>query len=325
MLKGTTTKKKLIENYQSTISSMSSENSILKKQISDLEKTINLNQNILFDIILSSSNNNSEEIKTSINSTKNLWKQNLSLLDKNNHIQSELSILQEISEDTPNKIREELILYRTQNEKYKEEINKQKEKIIKLQKNLNNIRRNNYHQDASTEIYVTAPNKKNVECNQEIIKIKKMLDKVIIINKQKEEKTNNMKKELENLIKQVESLKQTIYSIYNNNNNEKDKNDINEFIKKNIIGYNFSVDEIEKEEKINEEKNNNLDDYGDTLSNSETKKLKGQLDKMVEEYNLIKKQCQEYEDIIFANKKKYKNIEGKINEMKKSIFDYDEQ
>ena len=105
-----------------------------------------------------------EEIKTSINSTKNLWKQNLSLLDKNNHIQSELSILQEISEDTPNKIREELILYRTQNEKYKEEINKQKEKIIKLQKNLNNIRRNNYHQDASTEIYVTAPNKKNVEC-----------------------------------------------------------------------------------------------------------------------------------------------------------------
>ena len=94
-----------------------------------------------------------------------------------------------------------------------------------------------------------------------------MLDKVIIINKQKEEKTNNMKKELENLIKQVESLKQTIYSIYNNNNNEKDKNDINEFIKKNIIGYNFSADEIGKEEKINEEKNNNLDDYGDTLSN----------------------------------------------------------
>lgn len=71
MSKGITTKKKLIEEYKSTISKISSENSLLEKQISDMETTLKLNQNILFDFIDKSSNKN-PEITDLINSTKNL-------------------------------------------------------------------------------------------------------------------------------------------------------------------------------------------------------------------------------------------------------------
>ena len=136
MSKGITTKKKLIEEYKSTISKISSENSLLEKQISDMETTLKLNQNILFDFIEKSSNKN-PEITDLINSTKNLWDDNLNLLKKKNKVQIKLSLMQEMSEELPNKIREELRFYKKINEKNKEEINKQKEKIVKLQKKIN--------------------------------------------------------------------------------------------------------------------------------------------------------------------------------------------
>ena len=79
MSKGITTKKKLIEEYKSTISKITSENSLLEKQISDMETTLKLNQNILFDFIEKSSNKN-PEITDLINSTENLWDDNLNLL-----------------------------------------------------------------------------------------------------------------------------------------------------------------------------------------------------------------------------------------------------
>ena len=210
MSKGITTKKKLIEEYKSTILKISSENSLLEKQISDMETTLKLNQNILFDFIEKSSNKN-PEISNLINSTKNLWQDNLNLLKKKNKVQIKLSLMQEMSEELPNKIREELRFYKTKNEKNKEEINKQKEKIVKLQKKLINIRRNNFYQDAKTEVYVTSPNKKNVESNQEILSIKSILDKVMKVHDKKEEIAKERKTEFENILKQVDSLKQNFY------------------------------------------------------------------------------------------------------------------
>ena len=166
------TKKKLIEDYKSTIIKMSSENSLLQKQISDIETTLNINQNILYNMILNSSTEkNLEEKKNLINTLKNLWKENINLLENKNIIQEKLSNLQEASEELPNKIREEMFYYQKRNEKDKVEIKKLEEKITNLQENLKNIRRNNFHKDATIEEYVTSPNKKNVENNHEILNI----------------------------------------------------------------------------------------------------------------------------------------------------------
>ena len=326
MSKGITTKKKLIEEYKSTISKISSENSLLEKQISDMETTLKLNQNILYDFMENSSNKN-PEITNLINSTKNLWKDNINLLKKKNSVQIKLSLMQEISEELPNKIREELRFYKTKNEKNKEEINKQKEKIVKLQKKLINIRRNNFYQDAKTEVYVTSPNKKNVESNQEVLTIKSILDKVMKVHDRKERIAQEKKTELENLYKQVDSLKQNFYKknnniIYNENDNNKEMNNIdkynmNKFVKNNIEGYNISADEDDSDDDLSEEKDNNEYDADDMLDNSTTKNLKKQFEKLTEEYYKLKAECQEYDKIFLKHKEKYKDVEGKIKEIKK--------
>ena len=197
-----TTKKKLIEDYKSTISTMSLENKQLEKKIKDLETTLSLNQNILYEYILNLSNEQDKqnEAKNLINTTKQLWKDNLDLLKKKSDAQIKAALLQEISEDTPYKIREELRYYKTNNEKIKENINKQKDLIIKKQKKLIDIRRGNFHLDAKTENYVTVPNKKNVEANQEILNIKLLIQKVRPIQEKKKKKLNKLKEELNSLI-----------------------------------------------------------------------------------------------------------------------------
>ena len=283
------TKKKLIEDYKSTIIKMSSENSLLQKQISDIETTLNINQNILYNMILNSSTEkNLEEKKNLINTLKNLWKENINLLENKNIIQEKLSNLQEASEELPNKIREEMFYYQKRNEKDKVEIKKLEEKITNLQENLKNIRRNNFHKDATIEVYVTSPNKKNVENNNEILNIISILDKLKDLPKEKEETAKKIKLEVDQLIKQVKLLKQNFYQKNNN------INDIT---------------------KINEEEEN--DD--DNKFNNGSKNLKIELDKLIKEYEEMKIQCKEYEKIIEEHKRKYKNVEGKINSLKQSI------
>lgn len=320
MSKVLATKMKLIEEYKTTISSLSSENALLEKQISDMKTTLNLNQNIFYNFILNSSNKKQEKIDF-VNSAKKLWEDNINLLEKKNTMQKNLSILQEISEEMPNKIREELRFYKTKNDKIQEEMNKQKENIIKLQKKLKEIRQNNFYQEARTEVYITSPNKRNVECNQEILIIKEMIIKLMVIHEKKENKAQALKKDLENLIQQVESLKQNYYILNNNiiDMNHIDKNDINQFIKDNIEGYNISADEKEKESDVDEDINDNSEENDEKLNSNKTKNLKKQLEKLKEEYKKMKKECEEYEEIIAKHKIKYKNIEGKLNILKNSI------
>lgn len=324
MSKGESTKKKLIEEYKSTISKISKDNKILSNQIKDMEINVNINQNILFNYFLESSNEN-QELNDLINSIKKLWKENLNLLEKKNETQKKLSFLKEISEELPNKIREEIRYYKAKNEKNKEEINKQKEKIIKLQLKLNNIRRNNFCQEAKTEVYITSPNKKNIEPNQEIIIINKMIKRLSPIHAKKEKKTQILKGDLDKLIKQVDQLKKQCYLLNNNNNkqnidiNNIDTKDLNKFIKNNIEGYNFSADENENDEKLDEEDDNNFDEPDEKIDNKKSKHLQKKLEKLKEEYNNMKKQCQEYEELISKHKEKYKNIESKMNLLKNSI------
>ena len=317
------TKKKLIEDYKSTISSLSLENKHLETKIKDLETTLDLNQNILYKYLLNLSNDqeNQKETKDLINTTKQLWKDNLDLLKRTNTAQINVALLQEISEDTPYKIKEELRYFKINNEKIKENINKQKAEIIKKQKKLIDIRKNNFHLDAKTENYITVPNKKNVEANQEILKINLIHNKLKPICEKKEEKVKKIKEELNNLMNKVNTLKDYIYSTENDVNEDDiiDKKELNDFIKTKIKEYNFTADEIESGDELDEEKNENLDEWDDVLSSNEVKKLKAQLDQLMKDYNILKNQCNEYEEIISKNKKQYKNVEGKINELKESF------
>ena len=275
------TKKKLIEDYKSTISSMSLENQQLEKKIKDLETTLSLNQNILYEYILNLSNGQDKqnETKNLINTTKQLWKDNLELLKKKSDAQIKLALLQEISEDTPYKIREELRYYKTNNEKIKENINRQKDLIIKKQKKLIDIRKNNFHLDAKTENYVTVPNKKNVEANQEILNINLLVKNVRPIQDKKEKKVKKIKEEIDNLINRVNTLKHNIYCSENNINEDKiiDKKELNDFIKTTIKEYNFSADKTDSEDEPDEEKNEKLDEFDDILNSNELKKMKAQL------------------------------------------------
>ena len=317
------TKKKLIEDYKSTISSLSLENKVLETKIKDLETTLDINQNILYKYLLNLSNDqeNQKETKDLINTTKQLWKDNLDLLKRTNTAQINVALLQEISEDTPYKIKEELRYFKINNEKIKENINKQKAEIIKKQKKLIDIRKNNFHLDAKTENYITVPNKKNVEANQEILKINLIHNKLKPICEKKEEKVKKIKEELNNLMNKVNTLKDYIYSTENDVNEDEiiDKKKLNDFIKTKIKEYNFTADEIESGDELDEEKNENLDEWDDVLSSNEVKKLKAQLDQLMKDYNILKNQCNEYEEIISKNKKQYKNVEGKINELKESF------
>ena len=315
------TKKKLIEDYKSTIIKMSSENSLLQKQISDIETTLNINQNILYNMILNSSKEKYlEEKKNLINTLKNLWKENINLLENKNIIQEKLSNLQEASEELPNKIREEMFYYQKRNEKDKVEIKKLEEKITNLQENLKNIRRNNFHKDATIEVYVTSPNKKNVENNHEILNIISILDKLKDLPKEKEEKAKKIKLEVDQLIKQVKLLKQNFYQKNNNINDitKINEEDINKYVKDNIINYNLLADENEIEIDSDEE-NEEEENDDDNKFNNGSKNLKIELDKLIKEYEEMKIQCKEYEKIIEEHKRKYKNVEGKINSLKQSI------
>ena len=315
------TKKKLIEDYKSTIIKMSSENSLLQKQISDIETTLNINQNILYNMILNSSTEkNLEEKKNLINTLKNLWKENINLLENKNIIQEKLSNLQEASEELPNKIREEMFYYQKRNEKDKVEIKKLEEKITNLQENLKNIRRNNFHKDATIEVYVTSPNKKNVENNHEILNIISILDKLKDLPKEKEETAKKIKLEVDQLIKQVKLLKQNFYQKNNNINDitKINEEDINKYVKDNIVSYNLLADENEIEIDSDEE-NEEEENDDDNKFNNGSKNLKIELDKLIKEYEEMKNKCKEYEEIIEKHKEKYKNIEGKINSLKQSI------
>ena len=78
------TTKKLLTNYQNTISKYASENEQLTRQLEDLKTTLTLNQNLLYDFIKSSVGED-ESITSLINESKQLWAENESLRINRRH------------------------------------------------------------------------------------------------------------------------------------------------------------------------------------------------------------------------------------------------
>ena len=133
------TTKKLLTNYQNTISKYASENEQLTRQLEDLKTTLTLNQNLLYDFIKSSVGED-EKINSLINESKSLWNENESLIKQKNELEMKTAKLQELIEDTPTQIREEINNINIQNNKMKNELVQKDNTIKKLKNDLEKAR-----------------------------------------------------------------------------------------------------------------------------------------------------------------------------------------
>ena len=194
------TKQKLIGDYIKAAKKYSQENKELEQKIKDIKITLNLNQNILYDYIIKSAGE-TEEVKNLVNQTKKNWEETQSYIEKKNFFEIKIAQLQELIEDTPTKIRDEINDITIKNTKIQEEINEKDKIINKLKKELDKTRKNALFKVARTEVYVTDPTKYNLEAEQELSGLKLILNKVNPLHKQKKEESDQLKQEVEELKK----------------------------------------------------------------------------------------------------------------------------
>ena len=212
------TTKKLISTYQSTISHYTSENEALSSQLEDLKTTLALNQNLLYDFI-SSTIGKDEEVSKLIAESKTLWKENEQLIKQKNELEMKTSKLQELIEDTPTEIREELKQINESNEKMKLLLVQKEQTIKKLKTDLEKARKNALFKTARTEVLVTEPTKINVEINHELLNTKAILLKVTSMHAQEKKKADKLDKEVKTLQEEVIALRRNTTTMDGNNGN----------------------------------------------------------------------------------------------------------
>lgn len=210
------TTRKLISTYQSTISHYTAENELLSSQLQDLKTTLGLNQSLLFDFITSTIGKN-EEISKLIAESKTLWQENEQLIQQKNDLEMKTAKLQELIEDTPTEIREELKTINESNEKMKVQLIQKEQMLKKLKSDLDKARRNALFKTARTEVLVTVPTKINVEINHELLNTKSILLKVTSMHAQEKKKADKLDKEVKILQTEVINLRRNTNN--NNNNN----------------------------------------------------------------------------------------------------------
>ena len=323
------TTKKLLTNYQNTISKYASENEQLTRQLEDLKTTLTLNQNLLYDFIKSSVGED-ESITALINESKTLWAENESLIKQKNDLEMKTAKLQELIEDTPTQIREEINLINAQNNKMKIELVQKDNTIKKLKSDLEKARKNALFKTARMEILVTEPTKTNVEINHELLNTKTILTKVSAMHAAEKKKANKLDKEVKTLQDEVAKLRKTAIELrdeFNSKVKERkkkkgDKNIIENNFPLNIKGFNFLVDKNEEENEDEEEEEEEQESEGsseedDSFEGKKKPKSKQkELELLTEQYNKLKKQNEEYEKKINNYKKIYKDLKNKINNLK---------
>lgn len=331
-------KQKLIEDYQNAIFKYTFENEQLEKQIKDLKITLTLNQNLLYDYVIKSAGDN-DEIHNMVNDTKKIWEENQSLIEKKNFFEIKIARLQELIEDTPTVIREEINKISMKSNKIQEELTEKDKIIKKLKLELYKTRKNALFRNARTEVYVTEPSKANLEIGQELLILRAMLSKVTPMHFKKMDDAEKLKKNIDELKVNLNKLLQRALEVQNrmNNYNKKDimnieytKNDLNNLYK-NIEGYDIDADKSEEEEEDDDDddydaKNNNNDNNDESSSDDEIsmnnkKKLKlkeKELEKLTEQYNKLKEEAQQYENKINKHKQVYKEIKEKMRNLRNS-------
>ena len=322
------TTKKLLTNYQNTISKYASENEQLTRQLEDLKTTLTLNQNLLYDFIKSSVGED-ESINALINESKQLWAENESLIKQKNDLEMKTAKLQELIEDTPTQIREEINLINAQNNKMKIELVQKDNTIKKLKNDLEKARKNALFKTARTEILVTEPTKTNVEINHELLNTKTILTRVSAMHAAEKKRANKLDKEVKTLQDEVAKLRKTAIDLRDEFNTKMketgkkgdNKNMIENNFPLNIKGFNFLVDKNEEEnddeEEEEEQESEGSSEEEDSFEGKKKPKSKQkELELLTEQYNKLKKQNEEYEKKINNYKKIYKDLKNKINNLK---------
>ena len=213
------TTQKLLTSYQSTISHYTVENDLLSSQLEDLKTTLSLNQNLLYDYIKSTIGEN-EEIAALISESQALWEENEQLIKQKHELEMKTSKLQELIEDTPTEIRDELKYINEANEKMKNELIEKDNTIKKLKAELDKTRKNALFKSARTEVLVTEPTKINVEINHELLNTKAILIKVSNMHAQEKKRAARLDKEVKSLQEEIIALKKSapIENIPHNSN-----------------------------------------------------------------------------------------------------------
>ena len=238
--------------------------------------------------------------------------------------------LQELIEDTPTQIREEINNINIQNNKMKNELVQKDNTIKKLKNDLEKARKNALFKTARTEILVTEPTKTNVEINHELLNTKTILQKVTSMHATEKKRANKLDKEVKSLQEEVAKLRKTAIDLrdeFNNKikdnemQNNKDGNNINNInnFPLNIKGFNLLVEqnEEENEEEDEEQESEGTSEEEDSYEGKKKPKSKQkELEMLTEQYNKFKKQNEEYEKKINNYKKIYKDLKNKINNLK---------
>jgi chromosome segregation ATPase len=243
------------------------------------------------------------------------------------------SKLQELIEDTPTEIREEIKLINISNNKMKNELIQKDNTIKKLKAELEKARKNALFKTARTEILVTEPTKTNVEINHELLNTKAILAKVSNMHEVEKKKAAKLDKEVKNLQKEVMNLRNSTSMDNNINNNDKKSNAIlNKKIEKmnkdnkknsnNKIEDNKELNDLSSDENEddNSEENEDSEESSSDNDSVDNKKKKPktkqkELDMLTEEYSKLKKQNEEYENKIQKYKKIYKEMKNKIKNL----------
>jgi len=335
-------KQKLIDDYQKAALKYTTENKELEQKIEDLKTTLKLNQELLYDYIINSTGSGgNEEVNNLINNTKKIWKDTQDYIEQKNLVELKIARLQELIEDTPTKIREEINDITIKNNKIQEEINDKDKIIKKLKIELDKTRKNALFKKARTEIYVTEPTRVNIDNGQELLILKSFIAKITPVHKKKMEDSTKLKVQIEELRGKLEKLIEKAYDIYSrinhkkrkdsiSNTNEYNKDDLNNLLNS-IEGYDLEADQIEEEDEDDDDEyidNNKDDDSDDNYNEDEIsnnkKKMKAkekELERLTEQYQKIKSECQEYESKINKHKKIYKDIKTKMKNLRESVND----
>ena len=315
------TKKKLISQYQTIISSYTSENNQLLSKIEDLKTTLSINQNLLYHFISTKLGEN-ENVKIIINKSKNLWKQNELLIDNKNNIEMKTDKLQKHMEQIPSQIREEVNNISVQINKKKNDLIQKDNVIKKLKLDLEKTRKSAFFKTARTEVLVTGPTKLNLEISQELLNTKNILSKVSNKHSKAKKRSDKMEKEVKNLRDEMAKLKQSSINLNNKINIKNIKkilesvNDEHIFLEN--MGYNITVENNDQE--YEEEEKEESDESSEDNNCEENRKNKTTKDKefkyLEEQYSKLKNQIEDYQKKISSYKETYKEYKIKIEKLK---------
>lgn len=300
------TREKLIKLYNNVMPKYSLENKKLKDELIDSKATLDINFNLLYNIKMSSENEQ-RQIQDLINKCKTALEKTESLMLNEKKIKIKLFRLKEYIENMPVQINEEINDLQNKNNITRNEVNKKENIIKKLKQDLERTRNNCLFKEARTEVYVIEPTKKTIDKNAELIDAKIILEKVNKRHKETKKRSKALKKELNKLRKELKELKKKI---------PKEKNN-EQFFEE--LNYNAIVEEEEKEFEEEEEKEDSEQEGDEDNDGKSTKKKEKEYAKLKEKYNSLKKIFAEGQKKINEYKKIYKNIKKNIDKIGESI------